>query len=58
MHGFLSFSIQPFPLKKTVTAIKRLLGVPEVAGSSPASRFVYAGVVQLDRTPYIEKIPS
>ena len=57
MHESLSIPYKPFPLKKTVTAIKRLLGVPEVAGSSPASRSAYAGVVQLVRTPLYRKNP-
>jgi hypothetical protein len=58
MHESLLIPYKPFPLKKAVTAIKRLLGVPEVAGSSPVSRSAYAGVDQLVRTPLYRKIPS
>ena len=56
MHESLSIPYKPFPLKKTVTAIKRLLGVPEV-GSSSLPSLIVEGVAQLDRAPLYRKNP-
>ena len=55
MHESLSIPYKPFPLKKTVTAIKRLLGVPEVRGSIPLARFYMRVQFSWLERRYIEK---